>query len=412
MTRAAEPAKKSPEEIADYLIEVGSTLASCGCPSYRLEDTVRLIAELEGVEAAPFAMPTGFFVEVRTREGARVVRLARVEESGMDLGRLVAVDHIFNDVAERVLTIDEGRARLRELGAARPPYPTPLRWAAIAASSGAVAVFFGGGVVEAVAATATGLAIFAFARFVSRNPSGRFLVDFFGGAVAACAAAIAARVRPTIAYEVVVLSGVIALIPGMKFTTGLAELAKKSLVAGGARLMDTLVTFVSIVFGIAFALSVQKLLHLSPPAAAPREGLGLLGHAVALVISSFAFGVIFAVPRAYLWGALVSGATGYVATALSMRFLPAHVAAFVAALSVCTLGNGLARATHRPAQLFQVPGMMVLVPGSVGFLSLGDFLQGEFLSGAAKGFQMTLIGGGLVMGVLLANLILPARKML
>jgi uncharacterized membrane protein YjjP (DUF1212 family) len=58
--------------------------------------------------------------------------------------------------------------------------------------------------------------------------------------------------------------------------------------------------------------------------------------------------------------------------------------------------------------------MMLLVPGSFGFLSLDDFLRGDVVAGAAKGFQMLLVGvgGALVMGVLVSNLVLPARKLL
>jgi uncharacterized membrane protein YjjP (DUF1212 family) len=399
--------------VADYLLEVGATLASCGCPSYRLEDTVRAIAELEGLHAEPFALPTGFFLTVKGDDGApAAIRMTRVEEGSMDLGRLVAVDRIFNNVADRKSTIEEARYKLRALTKSEHPYGRAVRWSSITACSGAAAVFFGGGLVEVLGAMLTGISIYAFGRFVSHNPSGRFLVDFFGGFVAACAAALAVKVRPTIAYEVVVLSGVITLIPGMKFTTGLAELARKNLVSGGARLMDAMVTFLSISFGIALAIGLQQVLHAQPPTFAPRGGLGLPAHAAALVVSSVAFGVQFSVPKKYMWGAIVSGATGYVATALATRLLSAHVAAFIAALAVCLLANGLARATRRPSQLFQVPGMMLLVPGSFGFLSLGDFLQGDVTSGAAKGFQMVLIGGALVMGVLLSNLILPARKLL
>ena len=56
--------------------------------------------------------------------------------------------------------------------------------------------------------------------------------------------------------------------------------------------------------------------------------------------------------------------------------------------------------------------MMLLVPGSFGFLSLEDFLRGDFLNGAAKGFSMLLITGALVTGILLANVLLPAKKLL
>jgi uncharacterized membrane protein YjjB (DUF3815 family) len=88
------------------------------------------------------------------------------------------------------------------------------------------------------------------------------------------------------------------------------------------------------------------------------------------------------------------------------------VAAFCAALAVCVLANGLARVTQRPAQLFQVPGMMLLVPGSFGFVSLGDFLRGRVMEGTAKGFDMALVGAALVIGVLVSNVVLPPRKLL
>jgi uncharacterized membrane protein YjjB (DUF3815 family) len=52
------------------------------------------------------------------------------------------------------------------------------------------------------------------------------------------------------------------------------------------------------------------------------------------------------------------------------------------------------------------------VPGSFGVLSLESFLHGDFVTGAAKGFSMLLIAGALVTGVLLANVLLPARKLL
>ena len=35
-------------ELAEYLLDVGATLAAYGCPTHRLEHVVRLIAELEG----------------------------------------------------------------------------------------------------------------------------------------------------------------------------------------------------------------------------------------------------------------------------------------------------------------------------------------------------------------------------
>src|ERR1700730_17773567 len=93
---------RSREELADYLIEIGATLAAYGCPSYRLEDVIRLIADIEGLRADPFALPTGLFLRVTAKDGSgpQVNRMTRVNDWGVDLSRLTQVDEIFNDVVD------------------------------------------------------------------------------------------------------------------------------------------------------------------------------------------------------------------------------------------------------------------------------------------------------------------------
>jgi len=72
----------------------------------------------------------------------------------------------------------------------------------------------------------------------------------------------------------------------------------------------------------------------------------------------------------------------------------------------------LARVMNRPAQLFQLPGMILLVPGSFGFVSLGQLLAKKPEEGVQAGFMMALVGAALVIGVLVANVVAPPRKLL
>jgi uncharacterized membrane protein YjjP (DUF1212 family) len=409
---ASEP-KLPPTEFTDYLMEIGGTLVAYGCPSYRLEEVIRVVAEIEGYSAQAFAIPTGLFVSITVPgQTTPVVRMIRVKEWATNLDRLVLVDTIFNDVAADRITIKEARQRLIDIDKQPPPYSRGLTWVAMAAVSASAAVFFRGGPIEVVVAGATGILVALLASLIGRNPKGRFLVDFAGGLVAALFSWGLARLGLDLSQEVVVLSGVIALIPGMTLTTGLAELAQRNLVSGAARLMEAFVAFLSILSGIALAIGIAHIV--GPETTAPpfRQALSLPFQALALIFASLGIAVIFAVPRRYLGAALGSGAIGYIATALGTRYLPGHVSALAAALAVCLFANGLARSTDRPAQLFQLPGMMLLVPGSFGFLSLEDFLRGDFLNGALKGFSMLLIAGALVTGILLANVLLPPRKLL
>jgi uncharacterized membrane protein YjjP (DUF1212 family) len=402
------------DELAEYLSEIGAMLLEYGCPSYRLEDVIETVAEIESHQANVFATPTALFVSIRTGDGRPpVMRLTRVKQWGTNLDRLVKVDTIFNDVVARRISITSARAELRSVEVAPEPWPIALQWFAAGGASAAAAIFFRGTAIDAAVAAVTGLTIFGLTRAISRLPQGRFLVDFAGGLLASLLPWAVSTMRHDVSLQVVVLAGAIMLVPGMTFTTGLAELAQKNLVSGAARLMEAFITFLSIVSGIACGIGIQQTLGdvITAPIAV-RAGLGLGWQAAAMFTASFAFSVAFAVPRVYLGAGVLSGAIGYVATAVAARHLPAHVAALLAALAVCLFANAAARITQRPAQLYQLPGMMLLVPGSFGFLSLEEFLRGHFFEGAEKGFQMILIAGGLVMGVLGANVLLPARKLL
>ncbi len=411
---------RSREELADYLLDIGATLASYGCPSYRLEDVIRLVAESEGFRAEPFALPTGLFLRVIPKEESdvpvpEVHRMTRLKDWAVDLDRLTLVDGIFNDVARRRATIEQARARIREV-VKRPPLWSPaLVWAATTVSAGAAAVFFRGGIVDVLVASIVGAAIGGSRIALDRKPAHRLLSEFMGGLFAAVCAWLATRVWPSASPEVIVLAGAISLFPGMTFTTGLAEVAQKNLVSGGARLMESAVTLLLTLFGVALVAGLQKVTGASLPIAdADRHGLGLPYQALALIVSAIAFAILFQVPRRYLWAALVSGATGYTVTALATRYLSQapHVAAFCAALAVCTLANILARVTDRPAQLFQLPGMILLVPGSFGFVSLGQLLAKRPEAGVQEAFTMALVGAALVIGVLVANVVMPPRKLL
>jgi uncharacterized membrane protein YjjP (DUF1212 family) len=412
--RLSVPGEKlSPDAFADYLLELGGTLVGYGCPSYRVEEVIGTVARHEGYDAQAFAIPTGLFLSIHSKNLEKpVVRMARLKGWGTHLERLVLVDAIFNDVAARRCTIQDALKRLDELEGRRDPYPRWVYWVAAAVASGAAAVAFRGGPLEVSMAGLAGLLIAVLGSALSTNESGRYLVDFLGPLVAATVAWGAARANPTMSREVVVLAGVITLVPGMTLTTGLAEIARKNLVAGGARLMEALGTFLLMLFGIALAVGVEKMTGAKPPPVSPRVGLGLFAQGSAIVAAALAFAVLFSMPRRYAWAAVISAGIGGATSIIASRYLPSHVVAFASALGVCVFSNLCARMMDRPAQLFQLPGIVLLVPGSFGFLSLESFLRGEFLNGAAKGFDMLLVSGALVTGVLVANMVMPAKKLL
>jgi uncharacterized membrane protein YjjB (DUF3815 family) len=290
-------------------------------------------------------------------------------------------------------------------------YPAGLAWLAQAAVPAAAATFLGGRGVEIGFGALSGVLIGALWRAGRRWPRFRLLGDLLGAAAALLVAWLAILVRPEAGREIVMLAGVIVLVPGMTFTTGLAELANKNLVSGAARLMEAFVTFLSLVTGVGLVLALERFVG-SPPPTAPPLPLPLAYQLVAVLVAGLSFGVVFSVPRKFVVTAVGSALVGWVSSRLLGGHGPAYLAAFVSSLSVCLYANALARVTAHPSQLFQLPGMMLLVPGSFGFISLSDMMRGDLEEGARRAIAMILVGGALVSGVLFANALLRPRKLL
>ena len=374
---------------------------------------MRRIAALEGYRAEGFALPTGLFLNVRGPEptDTPVHRMARVREWSLDLSKLVEVDAIFNRVARGELDLARAGAELARVSAAKSPYAKATGWLAVGAAGAASAVFFRGKLIDVAFAAAIALVLHGTKIFLSKKGPARFLQDFLFAFLASLFAYGASRMTPSVSREAIVLAAIVSRVPGMTLTTGLAEIAQKNLVSGGARLMEALVTLLSLTLGVAIAVSVGKGAVAIDFVGAPREGLGLGFQIAAVVVASFSFGVIFAVPQKWLWAALVSGAVGYSVSAFALRSLPVYAAAFLASASVCAFANGMARITDKPAQLYQIPGMMLLVPGTFGFLSMHELAQGHTI-GATRAALVLLVAGGLVIGVIGANAVVPPRKIL
>ena len=57
-----------------------------------------------------------------------------------------------------------------------------------------------------------------------------------------------------------------------------------------------------------------------------------------------------------------------------------------------------------------LPGVLLLVPGSIGYQSLTSLLDQNVVVGVRAGFTMILIAVAIAAGLLAANVIVPPRR--
>jgi uncharacterized membrane protein YjjB (DUF3815 family) len=206
------------------------------------------------------------------------------------------------------------------------------------------------------------------------------------------------------------LAGLIVLIPGLTLTTAMTELSSGHVASGTARLSGALMMFLVIGFGVAMGSQSVTLLLGEYASRVRPEALPDWTWWLALVAAPLGFAVLFrAHARDAIW-ILVAGALGIAGSRAGSTTFGPELGAFVGALSVGVASNVYAYLLRRPAAVTLVPGILLLVPGSIGFRSLSSLLDREVVTGVETAFTMVLIGAGLVAGLLLANVLVPERR--
>jgi uncharacterized membrane protein YjjB (DUF3815 family) len=229
-------------------------------------------------------------------------------------------------------------------------------------------------------------------------------------AIAASALAIiAARLLSPVSVYVATLAGLIVLFPGLTFTIAIRDLATRNLVSGTAQLTAAALVFLELGFGVALGSQIGRLLpatHLATQAA-PLPGWS---QWIAVVVSSIAFAVLLKARRRDIDWIVLAGIVSFAGARAGATLLGAELGGFVGALILGVASNLYGRLLDRTSMVPLVPGLLILVPGTVGFGSLSKFLESDVVSGVATAFKMALIAVALVTGLLLSNIVLPPRR--
>lgn len=409
--------ERSDEEAC--LVAFARLLSTYGTPAHRVETALGALARQWGLSASFFATPTSVFAAIEY--GNRVsTRLVRIEPGDVDLNKLVLLDEALSDAVAGRADPRTARARLREIDAETPLYgPTPMI-AAFALVGVAGARFFGGGWREMLVAAMIAAVVGVVA--VVGGRVGRFarVTDFLAGLGAASLAVLAARGAAAgqmgaVDPALLMLAGLIVLLPGMTIAMAVSELAMRHVVAGSARLTGAAVGLLAMGFGAAIGAN-------SAAFVADSLGWGAINTAsvqlpgwtllAALAVTPIGLAVVF---RARLREALlfgVVGTTGFFVARFGSETVGPELGAFIGAVAVGVLSSLHSRVFHRPMALTTMPGLLLLVPGSIGFRSVRSFMEQDALSGVQAGFQVVMIAVAIVMGLLLVSAAMPPRRLL
>jgi len=391
----------------DLLFELAAALQRVGTGTARVEETLAAVAQALGFDAHFFVLPDSVWATL-TGDGVEITRLIPAPGGQDNLAQLDALRGLSGRLIDGAVGTREARRELAMLAVAPPTWGPRAVIAAFGAVSVGAAVLFGGGAAEAVVAGLIGLGIGWLADRSAAWRLGRLFEVL--AALQAAFVATAGAATFGLAVDLTVLAGIVVLVPGFTIHRGMTDLSTGMLVSGTTRMAQAGTSLMLMGFGVALGAHLGEAGFGAPTVLGPTPGPGWLPTA-SIVLMTPALLVLFQAPARAVGWILGSVLIAWFGSHLGAELLGPQLGAFVAALGVGVYANLWERLLDRPAAIPLAPGLLLLVPGVVGFRGVSALLSGEPLAAIETGFAALLVAVSLVCGLLTANVLLgPAPR--
>lgn len=401
----------------EFVVELARRLHAYGTTAQRLEGAIGAVARRLGLECDPWSNPTGLILSFADPNGSAlsgVTRVIRLEPGDVDLGKLCRADAIAEQVLAGALDVGSGRLALRALERPANRRARAMTAVGFALASAAVAGLLHTRWFDMLVAACIGGLIGSLHVLGLRHPRVLETFDAVAALLATLIAAAVATFLVPLALTSVVISALIVLLPGLMLTNAVAELTSQHLVSGTARFAGAVASLFKLTFGTVAAMQLVQLLGWSPQEA-PNAAMPAWVEWVSLMVASYSFAVLFRASRRDYPLVMMAAWLGYGVTRLAGLWLAPlqagfPIGVFLAGLVVTAASNVYARNANRPGALIRVPGIILLVPGSIGFRSITLMMERDVMLGLDTAFTLLNALIALVAGVLFGNLLVAPRR--
>lgn len=409
---SAELPADSPNDKHRFLLGAAEFLHRYGAPSHRLENAMEHVSASINVNGVFLYTPTALVVSLGGsndggNDGGEKVYLRRVDSGAVDASKLWDFDDVLERLEHGEITVNQARQLMQSVAASPPPFSGATTSLAYSMAAGTVAVLFGGGILEVAISALFGLVVSLIERLSSRW--GRGLFEPIVGAVVAFSTLTLSTWCIRFDYRLTTLAALIVVVPGLSLTVAFTELAVGHLSAGVARLAGACVTLLTLVIGVAFAWKLSE--SWAAQDVVGQAELPSWTYWLAISIAPSAFAILFRVRFAQWPIIYVVCLIGVTAHNLAIS-LGSEIAAFLAAFAVGCSSNFYARWQNRPALIPSTPGILILVPGAIGYRSLSALLENQVIVGIDFAIATLLIAMSLVGGLLAAGVIVSPKRIL
>jgi uncharacterized membrane protein YjjB (DUF3815 family) len=342
----------------------------------------------------------------------------RVEPGSPKLAMLEETFLVADRVARGEYDAEQGNTALVRVQSRLSRPTVPMSCLGYALFSAGAAFFLGGSWLEMLAAVPIGFVVGGTIALAAGRRERELLAEFGSAAIATVVAGIVVLLLRRSGFDpsasVVALAGLVTLLPGLSLATAMSELSTRNLASGSARLIGAITTLVVVGMGagigdrVADALGLPQ--HSSVVVPVTQTAGVSFALLVALVAIASGLAIVFqARPRRAIV-VLISCIAGWVAVRAAREIGGSELAPVIAAAAVGMLGNLYARFRRRPTLAIVLPGLALLLPGSLGFRGMQGLITSDTIAGLNTAISALVVAASIAAGLLVANALLPSPR--
>lgn len=240
--------------IAEAVLKAGVMLLKSGAEVYRVENTMDRLGKsfIQTRECMSYVTLTGAFVTLTTSR-ASVTRMARVEETGYNLHRINEINTLSRECLRCPMTPEDVIERLEAIEA-EAPYRARVKILSAGAGAAGFGVFFGAEAAELIGIFLIGLLVAGSAQLFERFKVNTFLITLFQAAIAAEACLLYTRYTDGLSLDIMIISVLMLLVPGMTLTNGIRDMLSGNYLSGAVCLAQAMFIGAFIALGAGLAL--------------------------------------------------------------------------------------------------------------------------------------------------------------
>lgn len=393
------------EDVLEVASEAGHILLENGAEISRVEDTMERISSHYGVHTGHFfVLSNGIFT---TSSSNKYANVEFIPIRGIQLSKVVEVNRLSYRIAADKVSLTQARA---ELDAIRDE-PMKPAWEQIVGSAFGAAGFcavFGGGFMDCAAAFVVGTLLYLFLLFVSSKYLSKIVGGICNSLVATLLCLVSYRLGFGSSLSNIIIGAIMPLIPGVPFVNGVRDLADSDYIAGTTRLTDAMLGFFCIALGVgtSFVLDgsiFQGMIELKG-VTVNAETAGLGWQTLAAFIGTFAFAILFGVPRQQYATCGIIGAIGWAAFLIMTRagIAGTMVSITFSTVLICLMSRMVAVWDKCPSTVYLLCGIFPLVPGAGIFWFTYYLVAEKFRLSMTTGFNAGMAAIAIVLGIILA----------